>query len=185
MPSDLGPVRSDWDWICRLRCWVLTESRIGCVHGACCAHSGSASTGRVGPGSRPPRPAPRDTGALEELWRAGSGRVGRPLALGYLILQAQEEAWGGALRPRGGSRKGSCAHPRPCTPRPGDSAALSAGSKESLFSLRPHGPARRPWRCWRRWSCRLPAGCVYYVSKVPRHVRLGLGAQPSSPRPGP
>lgn len=106
------PVRSDWDRICRRGRWVLTESRIDSFTSACCARSGSASTGRrrgawvlAASASSSGRRGPG------EVWRAGSGRVGRPLALGYLILQAQEEALGGALRPRGGSGRFMSASP--------------------------------------------------------------------------
>lgn len=117
-PLTWVPVRSDWDWICRLRCWVLTESRVDSFTSACCAHSGSASTGRRC-GAWVPAASASSSGHRGPggVWRAGSGRVGRPLALGYLILQAQEEAWGRALRPRA-VPEGSCLHPRPCTPPP-------------------------------------------------------------------
>lgn len=172
-PLTWVPVRSDWEWICRLGCWVLTESRIDSFMSACCAHSGSASTGRRCGAWVP------DAGALE--------RCGGPVPGGWVAPWLWVISFSKPKRRRGAEHsghgavpEGSCPHPRPCTPRPGDSAALSAGSKESLF------------------SCALTASeeamamleevvlyafqqCVYYVSKVPRHVRLGLERQPSGP----
>ena len=102
------------------------------------------------------------------VWQAGSGKVGCPWLWFISFSKPERRRWAELSGGRGWFRKVPVCVPQPA-PRPGDGAALPAGSKESLF------------------SCALTASeeamavleevvlyafqqCVYYVSKVPRHV---------------